>query len=120
MAKMRHYNQGDIRKYIAGKKAERLQKQKADREADKQAKESVKKQLDDLKMKAKPPVPHVIKPKESKSKGKLDETFTSSLLLSDLPKHHPFQKERTRLKVRIQRCHGIINHVSICNENEVS
>ncbi|VDI43033.1 Hypothetical predicted protein [Mytilus galloprovincialis] len=93
--KQRHYDAEEIRHYIQKKKAERVQKQIEEEKRQKKADELRRKQLEELYTKQKQTASHPKKFRDIKHKSN-NETFSHPMALSDLPRHHPFQHERSR------------------------
>ncbi|XP_052092556.1 centrosome-associated protein 350-like isoform X2 [Mytilus californianus] len=93
--KQRHYDAEEIRHYIQKKKAERIQKQIEEEKRQKKADELRRKQLEELYTKQKQTASHPKKFRDIKHKSN-NETFSHPMALSDLPRHHPFQHERSR------------------------
>jgi small-conductance mechanosensitive channel len=93
--KQRHYDAEEIRHYIQQKRAERMQKQLEEEKRQKKADELRRKQLEELYTKQKQTATHSKRFKEIKHKSNSNMTFSRPMALSDLPRHHPFQAERS-------------------------
>ena len=97
-AKQRHYDQDEVRKYMQRQKAERIRQQKEEEKRQKEMEEARKKHLEELYNKQKPATTG----KREKSRQRSSQDIPSKPLnsINDLPKHHPFHKDRARFMVR--------------------
>ena len=83
-------------------KAERLRQQKEEEKRQKEIEDSRRKHLEELYHKQKPATTG--KREKSRQRGGQDIPSKPMNSINDLPKHHPFHKDRARFMVRIKDC----------------
>ncbi|KAL5012692.1 hypothetical protein ScPMuIL_011243 [Solemya velum] len=89
IAKHRHYDQDEVRKYIMKQRADRQRRQKDEERKMKDADDKRRVQLEELKTKQKKSAVR------SKSQNRADD-YPRAIFLQDLPRHHPFHEDRSR------------------------
>ena len=92
-------------------KAERLRQQKEEEKRQKEIEDSRRKHLEELYHKQKPATTG--KREKSRQRGSQDIPSKPMNSINDLPKHHPFHKDRARFTVKILRSFFIIIKLKI-------